>query len=264
MYYSDAVKPKGLGEVVVVGMGQLGTELAEGFSAIGHPIVPVRRGDSLEAVAKTHPDPALVLVAVAEKDLHPVLGALPAAYRDRVALLQNELLPRDWERHGLPMPTVAVIWFEKKAGKPRKVLLETPVAGPEAARTASALTAIDVPAHVVPDADIVFELVAKNLYILTTNLVGLAVGGTVGELRRRHGDLLAEVAEEVLDVQEALVGGPLARIRLRAHLLRAIEADPDHAARGRTAPERLERTLRAAKEQGVPVPRLERLMRELG
>lgn len=253
-----------LGDVVIVGMGQLGSELAEGFSNIGHRVVPVRRGDSLDEVAERHPDPALVWVAVAEKDLHPVLGALPAPYRGRVALLQNELLPRDWERHDLPMPTVAVIWFEKKAGRPRRVLLETPVAGPEAARTASALMAIDVPARVVPDAEIVFELVAKNLYILTTNLVGLVADETVGELRRRHGALLAEVAEEVLDIQQALVGARLERGLLRAYLFRAIEADPEHGSRGRTAPERLERALAAAKERGVSVPRLERLAREIG
>ncbi len=254
----------GLGAVVVVGMGQLGSELAAGFSAIGHPVVPVRRGESLDAVATEHPSPALVWVAVGERDLHPVLGALPAAYRDRLGLLQNELLPRDWERHRLPMPTVAVIWFEKKAERPRRVLLETPVAGPEAARTASALTAIDVPAHVVPDGDIAFELVAKNLYILTTNILGLAIGGPVGEFRRRHHERLAEVAEQILDVQEALVGAPLARVRLRAYLLRAIEADPEHASRGRTARERLERTLAHAREHGVAVPALERIARELG
>jgi ketopantoate reductase len=248
-------------EVVIVGMGQLGTELAAGFGALGDTVVPVRRGDSLDVVAARHPDPALVVVAVAEDDLHPVLAAMPAAYRDRLLLLQNELLPRDWAKHGLPAPTVAVVWFEKKPGKPKHVILETVVAGPAADRVVAALVAIGVPARVVPEAELPFELVAKNLYILTTNLAGLAVGGTTGELLASHRALVDEVAEEVLDLEEARLGATLDRPRLRAHLLKAIAADPAHGSKGRSAPARLARALADADAFGLAVPRLRSLPR---
>ncbi len=65
-------------------------------------------------MAKALTAPALVLVAVGEADLHPVLEKIPTAWRDCLALLQNELLPRDWEAHGLQEPTVISVWFEKK------------------------------------------------------------------------------------------------------------------------------------------------------
>ena len=48
---------------------------------------------------------------VADGDLHPVLEQIPQAWRDRLGLLQNELLPRDWQAHQLINPTVISVWF---------------------------------------------------------------------------------------------------------------------------------------------------------
>ncbi|HWR76163.1 MAG TPA: hypothetical protein VN283_03005, partial [Thiobacillus sp.] len=95
-----------MSEVIIIGLGQLGRVFAGGLLRTGHTVVPVNRGDDLFTVANAHPDPALVLVAVAENDLHTVLAAMPGAWRPHVALIQNELLPRDWEKYRYTDPTV--------------------------------------------------------------------------------------------------------------------------------------------------------------
>ncbi len=243
--------------VVVIGLGQLGRVFAGGFLRAGHPVFPVNRGDDLAACAREVPAPALVLVAVAEADFEAVLAALPAAWRDRVGLIQNELLPRNWQAHGIARPTVAAVWFEKKAGSDAKPLLATPVHGPAAELMVAALAAVGLPARRVTDeGERDYELVRKNVYILTTNIAGLITGGSVGELWRAHRPLAEEVAREVMDIQDALTGMRQDRARLLAGLVEAIEADPQHACRGRSAPDRLRRALAHADAAGLAVPRL--------
>ena len=105
-----------MNDVVVVGLGQLGRVFAGGLLRVGRAVVPLNRGDDMAALAQHHPAPELVLVAFAENDLHSVLAALPASWKQRVALIQNELLPRDWLAHGDTDPTVISVWFEKKKG----------------------------------------------------------------------------------------------------------------------------------------------------
>ena len=242
----------------IIGIGEMAGVFARGLLRRGHPLYPVTRGMDLEAVAAAIPSPRRVLVAVAEKDLHPVLAAVPEAWRDRLVLLQNELLPRDWRAHGISETTVVVVWFEKKPGREVKVILPSPVYGPGAEDVLGALEALDIPCRRLPDAEaLLFELVRKNLYILTTNIAGLEVDGTVGTLWEAHRPLAEAVAQEILDVQARLAGVPLDRARLLAGLEEAIAADPTHACRGRSAPQRLARTLAQAREAGLAVPRLE-------
>ncbi len=244
--------------VVVVGIGEMGSVFARALLRAGHPVYPVTRELPADEVARELVAPSLVLVCVAEADLHPVLETLPARWRERVGLLQNELLPRDWQAHGIDDPTVAVVWFEKKRGTPIKPILPTVVAGPRASLLVSALSGIGVPAEEIPPGEpLLFALVAKNLYILTANIAGLVAGGTVGALWRDHRALATEVFDEVLRIEQHLAGTELPRDALLAEMLRAFEADPDHAATGRSAPARLARALGHAKEAGLPVPRLE-------
>lgn len=243
--------------VVMIGLGQLGRVFAGGLLRTGHTVVPVNRQDSIAAVAARHPEPDLVMISVAENDLHPVLGGLPEAWKDAVGLLQNELLPRDWLAHGIDFPTVVSVWFEKKKGTDAKPLLSSPVHGPEARRLVDALASIDLPAHTLPDAEsLAWELVRKNLYILTTNIAGLETGGTVGDLWARHRGLAEAVAGDVLDVQDWLTGRVHARPPLLAGLVEAIQADLNHGCAGRTAPARLSRALHHADAAGLPVPTL--------
>lgn len=246
--------------IVMIGLGQLGRVFAGSLLRAGHVVVPVNRDDDLETLARRWPEPDLVMVAVAEADLHPVLAGLPEAWRDSVGLLQNELLPRDWEAHRIVDPTVISVWFEKKKGTDAKALLPSPVFGPEAERLVAALAAIDLPARVVTAAaDLRWELVRKNLYILATNIAGLETGGDVGGLWRAHRPLAEAVAADVLDVQDWLTGERHDRAALMAGLVEAIDADPAHACAGRSAPARLKRALHHADAGGLAVPTLRRI-----
>jgi len=245
---------------VMIGLGQLGRVFAGGLLKTGHTVIPVNRGDDPKAVAARIPEPDLVMISVGENDLHPLLHALPEAWHDNVGLLQNELLPRDWEAHGIDAPTVISVWFEKKSGTDAKALLPSPVHGPQAERLVAALAAINLPARTVPDdGEFLWELVRKNLYILTTNIAGLEASGDVGALWRDHRNLAKDVAADVLDVQEWLTGHRFDRERLMAGFQEAINADLCHACAGRTAPARLTRAVHHADAAGLAVPTLRRI-----
>lgn len=250
-------------EIILIGLGQLGRIFAGGLLRTGHSLIPVNRQDNLAEIAAAHPNPLMVLVAVAENDLHPVLSALPAGWRDRAALLQNELLPRDWEQHKLLNPTVISVWFEKKKGTDAKALLPSPAFGPRATTLVKALQAIELPAVELPDNDaLLYELVRKNLYILTTNIAGMRVGGNVAQLWQDHRALALQIAHEILDIQAWLTLWELPREQLIAGLQEAIQADPAHQCMGRSAPARLARALKLADEARLAVPTLRQLAKK--
>lgn len=249
-----------MSEVIIIGLGQLGRVFAGGLLRAGHTVVPVTRGDDMVSVAHAHPEPALVLVAVAENDLHAVLAALPGAWRPHVALIQNELLPRDWEKYHYTDPTVISVWFEKKKGTDARPLIASPAAGPAAKLLCEALGSIDLPCReVTPGDELLFELVRKNVYILTTNLAGLKTGGTVSQLWAQHEAFARQVANEVIDIQDALTGVKHNREKLIAGMLEAFDGDPQHGCTGRSAPARLARALTHADQFGLAVPTLRSL-----
>lgn len=246
--------------VVLIGVGEMGGVFARALLKAGYPVVPVTRDMPMEEVAREVADPEMAILAVAEKDLHPSLGAIPAGWRDRMVLLQNELLPHDWQQHDLKDPTVISVWFEKKKGMDAKVVIASPVFGPHAGLLRSALASLDLPARVVGDEDaLLFELVLKNLYILTTNIAGLEAGGNVSELWDQHRKLATDVAADVLDIQESLTGHSLDREALIDGMLQAFAGDPEHKCMGRSAPARLARALAIADEAKLAVPALRRI-----
>lgn len=244
-------------DVVVVGIGQMGGVFANGALRMGSRVTPVLRGQALTTVAACTPEPRAVVVAVGEPDLDATLASLPATYRKRCLLLQNELLPYVWRAHELTDPTVAVVWFEKKAGTGIRPIRSTPVAGPDAAYWVEALAGLGVPVHAVPTEELLFELVAKNVYILTANIAGLELGGSVGQLLAAHRPLAEAIAREVVQVQSALVGHELSFDALFAHFEESVAADPEHGCRGRTSASRLDRVQHLARERGVATPRLD-------
>lgn len=247
-------------EIIIIGLGQLGRVFAGGLLRAGCTVIPVNRGDDMATLSQQHPEPALVLVAVAEPDLQAVLKALPAAWKPRTALIQNELLPRDWQLHNIENPTVVSVWFEKKKGMDAKPLMASPAAGPQAALLVRALNAIELPAREVgAGAELLFELVRKNVYILTTNIAGLKTGGTVGELWRSHELFARQVADEVMDIQDWLTDVKQDREKLITGMLEAFDGDPQHGCTGRSAPARLLRALQHADQAGLAVPVLRSL-----
>lgn len=244
-------------EIVLVGVGEMGGVFARGFLKAGHAVVPVVRGVTLEDARGHAPDPAAVVVAVGEKDLRPVLEGAPEEWLDRLVLLQNELLPRDWERHAVKNPTVISVWFEKKYPGDFKEIVPSPVYGPRAGLIQSALKSMGINCKMLKSADeLLFELIVKNLYILTVNIAGIKVGGTVGELWGKRRDLARAVADEVLDIQFALCGREFDRAALVRGMVEAFEGDPAHQCMGRSAPARLRRALEQAGEFGLPAPAL--------
>ena len=250
--------------VVIIGLGQLGRIFACGLLRSGCSIVPVNRGDEMQQVAILHAEPHCVLVTVAEADLQAVLTALPASWRDRLVLVQNELLPRDWEAHSIHKPTVASVWFEKKKGSDCKPLIPTPIHGPKAQLICAALSALEIPARSVETPDqLLYELVRKNVYILTTNIAGLMTGGTVGDLWHEHRALATAVAHEVMDIQDWLTDRRHDRVKLLDGMLEAFAADPKHACRGRSAPDRLQRNLDFANTARLAVPKLRAIAAEV-
>ncbi|MGE0790783.1 MAG: hypothetical protein AB7S26_34230 [Sandaracinaceae bacterium] len=242
--------------IVVWGIGEVGGVFAHGFLRAGHAVEPLTRAMDPEERARTLSAPELVVVAVGERDLAPVLDAVPDEWSDRLLLVQNELVPSDWEAYGILEPTVASVWFEKKRDKPLKVLMPTPIGGPRAGLAVRALGAVRIDAVEVPASELAFELVKKNLYILTTNIAGLRVGGTTSQLWREHRQLARDVAQEVLEIQRARVRAPVDGPALFDALVDALLADPDHGCTGRTAPARLARALDVADRAGLRVPTL--------
>jgi hypothetical protein len=155
---------------------------------------------------------------------------------------------------------VISVWFEKKPGQDYKVLVPSPVFGPNAPLIQKALSALAIPTQLLDNQDqLLFELVRKNLYILTTNIAGLQVGGTVETLWSRHRGLAETVAGEVLDIQEWLTQTRFDRAQLMEAMLVAIQGDLQHKCTGRSAPARLINALHHADEAGLAVPKLREL-----
>lgn len=245
--------------IVVIGTGEMSGVFTRGFLKLGYPVFPVNRNTDMEKMARALTAPALVLVAVGEADLHPVLEKIPAEWRDVLALLQNELLPRDWEAHGLQEPTVIAVWFEKKKGQDYKVLIPSPTYGAGAPILERALASLDIPTwEVGSHAEIEYELVRKNIYILTTNITGLELpaGTDVDTMWSKHQELAREIANEVMDIQFHLIGKELDRKKLLEGMVEGIDGDLEHKCMGRSAPARLKRNLGFADEAGLAVPKL--------
>ena len=250
---------------MIIGMGELGELFARGFLKLGYPVYPVLRSMQLSTVVSAIPEPELVLLAVGEEDLHSQLDILPEDWRDRLAFLQNELLPRDWHHHNIADPTVIVVWFDKKKGRPFKALLPSYVSGPKAALITSSLQIIDVPCREISREQHLYEMIRKNLYILTVNIAGLKMspGSTVSKLWADYREMTEILVKELLDIQEWLVQSKLPRDKLLAGMLEVFSADPEHICRGRTAPERLNRVLKFANIAGISVPMLQAISIEI-
>ena len=243
--------------IIVIGIGEMGGVFTRGLLRAGHPVYPVSRKTDINAMAIAIDNPFFVLVAVGENDLHPTLEKIPANWRNNIGLLQNELLPRDWQQHNIENPTVVSVWFEKKKGQDYKVLVPSPVYGPRAAVLEEALTSLDIPAWELKDeTELLFELVRKNVYILTTNISGLVIGGTVDDLWYKHETLAREIANEVIDIQEWLTNNRFDREKLIEGMVEGIQGDLEHNCMGRSAPGRLARAIQHADEAGLAVPKL--------
>ena len=252
--------------IVIIGIGELASVFARAFLRNGYPLYPVTRSMDVTAESEALPAPELVLVAVAESDFHDIMATIPAQWRNKLTLIQNELLPRDWEAYDIPNPTVMSVWFEKKKGMDYNPLIPSPVYGPAADLIAESLTGIDIPCTVLGShEELVFELVLKNVFVFTINIAGLVLeeGITTSMLWQKHQKLAQDVADNIIDLQEFATGKTFSRDRLRKGLLAGITGDPDHKCKGRSAPGRLRRVMETAAKAGLKLPAIEDVERRL-
>jgi hypothetical protein len=252
--------------IVIVGIGELGGVFAGAFLRNGLPVYPVTRSMDISEQASRIHQPELVLVAVAERDFKAVMAAIPDQWRNRIGLLQNELLPRDWKAFGITRPTIISVWFEKKKGRECKVLIPSPVYGPNAGLIAESLEAIEIPSKILcSEKELLYELVLKNVFVLTINIAGMMLpeGTTTETLWTQHNELTRAIAEEVIDIQEWLTEAALPRKKLIDALAEGFYGDPQHVCKGRAARGRLTRVLDIANGAGLQIPRIRELQARL-
>ncbi|VAW47555.1 hypothetical protein MNBD_GAMMA04-1071 [hydrothermal vent metagenome] len=246
--------------IIVIGLGELGSVFARGFLKLGYPVQAINRTMSMQTVAQDIPTPTAILVSVGEADLAQTLADLPSEWKNNVILLQNELLPRDWLAANIEDPTVISVWFEKKKGMDSKVVIPSPIYGTHAKLICYALSTLDLPSFILDSEEaLVYELVRKNLYILTTNIAGLEVGGNVEQLAQQHPNLMQAVANDVLDIQDWLTQTKNDRTHLMEGLIEAFNGDPEHGCMGRSAPARLARAIQIADQAKLSVPKLRKI-----
>jgi len=252
--------------IVIIGIGELGGVFARAFLRKGYPVYPVTRSMNIIDQADKLPHPELVLVAVAEKDFQAVMADIPAAWRNRIVLLQNELLPRNWEDYDIISPTVISVWFEKKTGREYKVLIPSRIQGPKAGLVAESLGGIGIPCKVLSGEDeLLYELVLKNVFVFTINIAGLALaeGTTTEALWTRHNELARTIADEVIDVQQWLTKVTFQRKRLIDGMVEGIYGDATHKCKGRSAQGRLARVIETADKAGLQIPRIKDIREQL-
>lgn len=252
--------------IIIIGIGELAGVLARAFLRNGHPVYPITRDMNIAEEAKNNPDPMMVVVAVAEKDYPQIMGKIPDQWRNHLVLIQNELLPRDWESYGVVDPTVISVWFEKKKGMDYNPVLPSPIYGTHAALIAESLEKIDIPCKVLPSKDdLVSELVLKNVFVFTINIAGLVLpeGTTTSMLWEKDQALALDVADNIIDLQEMMTGKTFSRDRLEEGLLAGFKGDPHHKCKGRSAHGRLLRTIQLADEKGVAIKTIRNLYHRL-
>jgi len=207
--------------IVIIGMGEMAGVFSRGFLRSGYPVYPVTRHMDIQQKAKM------------------------------------SYCPMTGSSIKLDKPTVISVWFEKKKGQDAKVIIPSPVYGPKSQLIKDALNAIDISSDQLDSEDqLLFELVVKNVYILTTNIAGLQTGGTVGELWQHHRDVADTVSREVILIQQALTGQTFDSDKLISAMVKAFEGDLEHKCMGRSAPSRLQRALQQAKKFGVSVEKM--------
>ena len=249
--------------VVIIGIGEIGGVFARGLLRSGYPLVPVNRSDDIQQIAAQYPDPEAVLLTVAETDLYQSLITLPSLWRDRLCMVQNELLPRDWQEHDIQSPTVMSVWFEKKPGMDTKPVVASPVFGPHADLLCEALQSLDIPVVKLESEQSPAIRTGKKKPLYPDDKYcrpghRRQCCRAVAEPRT----LAIEVAEDVLQLQAWLTGEKLDNKALIAAMLLAFEGDPEHGCTGRSASARLHRALQLADDANLELHTLRRIQAE--
>ena len=243
--------------IVIIGIGELGSVFARGFLRCGHPVYPITRKMDLAEQCKQIPTPDFVLITVQENELQPLLQKIPPAWRNKIGLIQNELLPHDWEKHQIESPTITVVWFEKKKNIEVTNILYSPSFGPNSELMSNTLHALEIPAPILEkQEDLLYELLRKAVYIFTVNIAGLLNNCTVENLWLQNQPLAREIAGEIIKIQESLTKKKLSQEKLISGMVEGIKDCPHRYCLGRSAPARLQRMLNHAQKANIKTPKL--------
>ena len=245
---------------LLLGAGQLGRTLGSGLLACGVSVDVALRGHTIETWSQYD----CILVAVGEKDLPSAIEAIPSEARDHLVLLQNDLVPETWRALRVTQPTVLVVWFEKKKGKALQVVRSSDLTGPQSALFAKVFEAIDVPARIVSEREVVASLVVKNLYINGSNAMGLKLGGgTTGSLVTEHRPTTTTLLRELFVIERARLTaeeqGLVDEDALLEETFAAFAGEPQHGLLGRTAQERIARAQTRARASMLATPLLDQI-----
>lgn len=242
--------------MILIGVGELGALYGAAALRAGLRVTPVLRSTIIEDVWKGTPARTPILIAVGEADLEPVLQSLPAARKRDAILLQNELFPSRWKRHGVE-PTVMIPWLLRKRGQPELVARPTPVYGQYTALAADLHRALGLdiqPLH--SEAELAQALVDKYTFILTVNALGLLGDVNLGEWAAREPARIVALAREAAALGQALCEHPIdVETSVRA-TQQGLQAMAPMRARGRSASERVRRAVAQAEAFGLEIPEL--------
>ncbi len=252
-----------MGELAIIGLGELGKLFGGAALAAGYRVTPVLRATPLQPVVSALPEDAPLLVAVSEPSLAGVFAALPAARRRHAILLQNELFPSFW-RAELEAPTVMVPWLLKKKGNPQIEIRPTPVFGRHAALVNALHEALGLKCVVLDDgAALARELVYKYAFILTINALGLWRDRTLGRWLEEEPVRVRDLAAEVSQLGARMAESEIDQAVSVQLVLQGMRALAGVSARGRSASERVLRAQSAAKRLGLSLPLLDRIITDM-
>lgn len=244
-------------DLVLVGVGQLGTLFGEGALSIGRRVTPLRRDSDVERSLDDVAPDAPVLVTTGEKDLPGALAQLPKERWPNVILVQNELFPSVWQGLGLEEPTVAVVWLSKKKDRPVEIGGPTEVYGKHADVVAKIHEALSLPCTQLPSSDALsLALVAKYTFILTINALGLEEDLTLGAWLEKDRARVLAVTDDARRLADRKLGRATDGKKVQKKVQDAMEALATYPAKGRTAQERLERAREDAEAFGLSLPAL--------
>lgn len=244
-------------DLVLVGVGQLGTLFGEGALTAGRRVTPLRRDSDVERSLDDVPLGAPVLVTTGEADLPGALEKLPKERWADVILVQNELFPSVWRGLGLEDPTISVVWLSKKPGRPVEIGGPTEVYGKHAAVIAQIHEALSLPCTQLSTSEqLGTALVAKFAFILAINALGLIDNVTLGEWLERDQARVLAVVDDARRLAEAKLGHGVDVKRVQRKVLDAMTLLSSYPAKGRTAEARVARAREDAAALGLKLPAL--------
>jgi len=228
---------------VVYGLGQLGQLFGAGALRAGVRVTPITRTTDQAEVWASVEEGTPILVGVGETQLHDVLLSIPAARRDHVMLVQNELFPKTWRAAEVSTPTNGIVWLSKKKGRPVEIARPSTLHGPHAAFFAELHDALDLPHETVDDAGLHRLLVAKFAFILGINTLGLVENLTLGAWLDKDESLVDAVLHDAVVLGQAHLEDQVDAAQAVAEAKEAMRNLAHYPAKGRTAAARLARAL---------------------